>query len=412
MIDFLNADAALGERGAGIVAVDDPVDMTTAQGRAFATMLAVFAELEAAGISARVAAARAHLLKQGRVVGGTVPYGWRSVDNPDGPGLVLAFDPERIEWVRGMVKRCQRGDTLYMVCQWLDAEGAPLPLASQGTRKSAGWRYTTVESILRHPILAGATPFNPGNKSKSRGAELLRDESGLPVVDPDVAIMSLTEWRSMVATLDNRDSPQSRPRATKAQTSALLAGLVYCGDPRHQEAPKMWRGTVQGREGYSCPECHQTISNFEDVLIDHFLEQKGDWPRWSKTTEVYESGAQVLPEIEHRLTELDDLIREAGSREARDALRQEQDNLLDLRDQKRAEPGRVVEVWNEGDGYFSELWAAAGVDVAARRAVLQDALERLVVRRGRPGRRTAAQVLERLQITWKRPDELGPRPVG
>ena len=67
-------------------------------------------------------------------------------------------------------------------------------------------------------------------------------------------------------------------------------------------------------------------------------------------------------------------------------------------------------MWNESDDYYSELWAAAE-DVEERRAVLEDALERVTVRRGRPGRRKAGDVLERLEIAWKRPEELGPRPL-
>jgi len=74
-LDFLNADGALRERGSGLVAVEDPVDMTTPQGRGFATMLAVFAEMEAAGIADRVKDARRKLLKDGRRGGGRPPGG-------------------------------------------------------------------------------------------------------------------------------------------------------------------------------------------------------------------------------------------------------------------------------------------------------------------------------------------------
>src|SRR4051794_3673693 len=135
VLDFLHADEALQARKAGIVAVEDPVDMTTAQGRAFAQVLAVFGELEAATIRARVAAARTHLLNAGRVVGGKVPYGWRSVRNPDGPGLVLAHDPDRIDYVRGMAERVLRGNSIYSVVQWLDEVGAPTPTGR------GGWAY-------------------------------------------------------------------------------------------------------------------------------------------------------------------------------------------------------------------------------------------------------------------------------
>ena len=65
VLDFLRADETLRERGAAVAAVADPVDMTTAQGRGFATMLAVFAEMEAGAISARVAGTRRHIIGTG-----------------------------------------------------------------------------------------------------------------------------------------------------------------------------------------------------------------------------------------------------------------------------------------------------------------------------------------------------------
>ncbi|MDR0416056.1 MAG: recombinase family protein, partial [Propionibacteriaceae bacterium] len=98
VLDFLHADETLHARGAGLIAVEDPIDMTSPQGRAFAVMLAVFGEMEAEAMRARVRAARAQILKQGRWPGGGVPYGYQSIDNPDGPGRVLAQDPGRVRW--------------------------------------------------------------------------------------------------------------------------------------------------------------------------------------------------------------------------------------------------------------------------------------------------------------------------
>ena len=82
VLDFLHADEALQARGAGLVAVDDPIDMISPQGRAFAVMLAVFGEMEAEAMRARVRAARAQLLKVGRWPGGGIPYGYVSVPMP------------------------------------------------------------------------------------------------------------------------------------------------------------------------------------------------------------------------------------------------------------------------------------------------------------------------------------------
>jgi len=406
VLDFLHAHEALQERKAGIVAVEDPIDMTTAQGRAFATLLAVFGEMEAEAIRARVRAARTHLLRSGRVVGGTVPYGWRSVRNPDGPGYVLAHDPERIEYVRGMVDRASRGQAIYSVVQWLDEVGAPLPSASQRRRKGAGWSYSTVERLLRNPILAGMTPLNPGNTTKVRGTEVLRDADGLPVVDESVAVMSASDWRAMVRSLDERDTAQSLPRAMKAKTSALLSGLVWCGEHLDDQGngTRMHRGTAQGRPGYSCPVCHQTITNFEDVVIAEFLRMKGERVRWSVVEEVHEGGAAMLPEIEHRLAELGAQLQATDDDAEADRLTEQIANLRRIRREARAQAPQVVLRERNPVGWFAEAWAAADT-TDERRAVLDDAMERIWVCRGRAGRGVDPT---RLVIDWKLPEDLGP----
>ncbi len=401
VIDFHLANEALKERGAGLVAVENAIDMATPDGRLVAGVLAQFAEYEADAISARVKAARRHLIRSGRVVGGTMPYGWQSVSNPDGPGYVLVQDPDRIDYVRGMADRALAGRSIYSTVQWLDEIGAPTP-TGKGT-----WAYSTCERILRHPVLAGMTPFNPGNKDKRRGAEVLRDEDGLPVVDESLAIMSVQEWRRMVRLLDERDTAQSKPAALRAKTSGMLSGLVLCGE-HDGEAVRMWRGTIQGRPGYYCPTCHHAISNFEHVVVDEFLRQKGERVRWSVVEEIHEGGAALLPEIELRLDELDDLIRQAPDRATRQHLQNEQSNLLDLRAEKRAEAPVVRYVPTRGTQMFGEDWAEADND-EDRRAILGDAVERIWVGRpARSGRRTDAQVLARLTFEWKIPDDLGP----
>lgn len=412
VLDFLHADESLQQRGAGIVAVEDPVDMTTPQGRAFATLLAVFGEMEAESIRARVKAARTHLLKSGRVVGGTVPFGWRSVANPEGPGLVLAQDPDRIEHVRAMVDRALRGDTVYSIVQWLNETEVPLPATSQASRKQSSWRYATIERLLRNPLLAGMTAYNPGNRTKERGTEVLRDVDGLPVVDESVAVLSVAEWRRLVALLDDRSTPQSRPRAMAAKTSALLSGLMWCGEHRDKDGAgtRMHRGTNAGREGYHCPECHQAITNFESVVVDEFLRQKGERVRWSVMAEVHEGGAAVLPEIEHRLTELGAALQATDDDGEADRLTAEIANLRRMRREARSRAPKVVLKPTRGTQTFAEDWEDAQ-DTHERRAVLDDAVSRIWVTRGGRGRQTPAKYLARMEFDWKFPDELGPLEV-
>lgn len=401
-LDFLRVDETLQKRGAGIVAVEQPIDMTTATGRAFATLLAVFAQMEAEAISDRVAGARQYLLRAGRVVGGKVPYGWRSVPNPHGKGLVHVQDDKRIGYVKGMVERTLSGHSIYSTACWLDEQGAPTP-----TKRSSKWSYSTVERILRHPILAGLTPYNPGNSGKVRGDDVVRDADGLPEVVPGLGIMSLADWRKMVARLDDESlAPQRKPRAMRAKTSGVLSGLVVCGE--HDEPVRMWRGTAQGRHGYYCPECHQMLTNFEDVVVEEFLYQKGEHVRWSVVREVREGGSERLPEIEYRIREVAEQYALADDAQA-DALGDELKRLRDLRREALAEPATVEYVPVRHTQTFGEDWAAAADD-EARRVVLGDALEQLVVRRGRPGRRTREGLLARLRFDWRVPEHVGPIP--
>jgi site-specific DNA recombinase len=397
-LDFLNAHEALKERGAAIVAVDDPIDMTTAQGELFATILAAFAKAEAQAIRARVKAARDYLLRNKRVVGGTIPYGWQSVPNPDGKGYVLATDPECIDYVRGMADRALAGRSVYSTVQWLNETGAPLPETSQKTRKRTGWNYTTVERLLRNPVLAGMTAFNPGNTTKRRGADVLRGEDGLPVVDESVAIMPVHEWRAMVARLDSRDTPQAQPRALRAKTSGVLSGLVYCAE--HVEEPtRMWRGTTQGRPGYYCRVCSSVMTNFEHVVVEEFLRTRGDAFRLSVVEEVHEGGAVLLPEIGNRLSELGiEMMNAKGERVAE--ILDQMARLKEMQAEAEAQPAEVRLVERESTETYAEAWHSATSD-EERRDVIGDALERVWVIRGGAGRKSDAAKLTRLVFEWR-----------
>lgn len=404
IVHFWDTYRWLDENGKSLVSVMDNVDMTTPMGRIVAGIIAGFAEMEAEAISTRVTAARNYLLNNGRVVGGSLPYGYRSVPNPDGPGFVLAQDPETIGYVRTMVKRAQAGRSIYSTVQWLDEAEAPLPAGSQKNRTRTGWHYGTVESLLRNPILAGMIAHNPGNDSKVRGDRVVLGDDGLPVVYEDLAVLPVRQWRAMIKRLDERDTPQSAPRAMKAKTSGALSGLMVCGE--HAEPVRMWRGTVQGRPGYSCPECHMTISNFEDAVVAEFLRQKGERVRWTVVEEVPDGGAALLPEIELRIQELQDQQNATDDDDDYDRLASDIKGLRARRREVREQP-TTTQIVSEPANLFGEDWEAAETD-EEKRDVLGDALHSITVRRAPAGRRTTAQLLARLSFDWKVPEDLGP----
>lgn len=382
-LDFLQANEALAERGAAIVAVEDHLDLTTKQGQAFATLLAVFGELEAAAISDRVKAARTYLVQNGRVVGGSVPYGWMSVDNPDGQGKVRAQDPERIEWVRGMAARALDGETIYSIAQWLTDERAPLPKATQGTRKHPGFNYITVERLLRSPVLAGMTPYQPGRgrNEKADPTAVVRDESGLPVIDESIAVLSVAEHRRLLSILDSRDSAQARPRASKNATSPFLSRLVKCA---HCERTMHRGASSSGRETLKCPGCNQTLSTpqFKEYLIDRLLSERGNHYSIREDAEPVD----VSDELVAVGAAIQDLLHQIGSADTKTAraLFKQVEGLKERRDRLSGDQPPAAPRFRRAGPTVTTLWQAATTD-DERRAVLAGQIESLRVSRGQRG---------------------------
>ncbi|MCO7271574.1 recombinase family protein [Cellulosimicrobium cellulans] len=286
VLDFLHADEMLQRRGAGLVAVEDPIDMTSPQGRAFAVMLAVFGEMEAESIRSRVRAARAQILKAGRWPGGGVPYGYASAPNPDGPGRVLVKDAERIVWLTEAVARAMRGDAVNAIARWLTDDGAPMPVRS--TTSGAGgrrpWNRQTVDGLLRNPVLAGMTPHNPGRGRSGNRVDplaVVRDDRGDPVVNETLAIITIEEFAGLQRILNTRDVPQARKRGQRESTSPLLSRVVVCDDCD----VFLCRGTNQKKPVLCCPRCRQTLSRsaFDPYLVRRLLVERGSQPLGGST---------------------------------------------------------------------------------------------------------------------------------
>lgn len=116
------------------VLIEDNFDMTTAMGRAMASMRVVFAELERGLIGERTKAALAHLKSQGKRVSGRIPYGYRLVE-----GNGLEPDPYEQEQL-GVIKRFN---------------GTPTEISNylNGSRRFARgeklWRASTIAGILK-----------------------------------------------------------------------------------------------------------------------------------------------------------------------------------------------------------------------------------------------------------------------
>lgn len=397
VLDFLHADEALQVRGAGLVAVEDPIDMTTPEGRMFATMLAVFGEMEAAAISARVTAARRALVRAGRRVGGRPPFGYRNVPNPDGPGMVLAQDPETIDAVKHAAAMAAAGESTYAIARWLESAGVK-PRARKG-RKDDRWHEASVETVLRAPALAGMTPYTPGRKPGEKATvDVLRDENGLPIVDESIAIMTPGEWRAMLATLDARKRPGSRPRA--GAEAALLYGLARCGGCGgllHRASAASGRYTY-----YRCQDraCNARVSisrpSLEEYVTDRVRAVAGALPVERVEVDEVEE-APALAEIEAAISETLARLGEVEDEDEEDGLHDRLRSLKAARRTAREADDEPIERRIATDLTFAEALETL-TETAERRDVLLSALAAVVV--DVPGKRGKTFDPERVRLVW------------
>lgn len=444
VLDFLHADEALRRRGAGIVCVDQPIDMTTAEGRGFATMLAVFGEMEAAATSARIKGAREYLLKAGRYAGGGLPYGYRSVPNPDGKGYVIAQDTEVIDIVKEMVVRTEAGLSLYSTQLWLIEIGAPTPTQLRAKRRedddaglpeaerrkpikaSTEWGYNSVYKIVTHPLLSGRVPNDPNRdpRMRERGSDFVRDDDGLPVIYEDLAIMSVKDWEALQRKITVVDKPQRQPFAVRrakvdlpdgiykrAQHSGVLSGLMQCGE--HDTPVRMIRGSIGSHAtnvypSYKCKTCWQTISNAEHLIVAEFLRTHGDKLRLRQVEEVIEGGSAQYEAVTKRLAELGNEVVTADPERAAELFAQMQ-RLKAIQEEARDQPAQVfIRAAGGPERTYAEDWAEATTD-EERREIIGQALEHVLVRRAKSrGSRSDANKMGRLTFSWLPHGDLTP----
>ncbi|HCB04060.1 MAG TPA: recombinase family protein [Nocardioides sp.] len=395
--DFLDADKALRQRGAALVAVDDPVDMTTAQGRAFTVMLAVFAELEAASFGARVRSARMQLIRSGRAPGGFRGYGWMHVPNPDGPGYVVTRDPERVKWLRGMIRRALRGDSLFSICRWLERSHAPFPRYSKG--RNGRWQIQTVRTALRNPLVAGMSHYPYGQEHLPPEQQVLRHPNGKPVIRRDLALITATERERL---LDVLASSAKGPRS-KHPKAPFVEGLVWCGGCG-SDRPMVAR-TSSPAVVMQCPECRAiaSLAPLSAAIERVLLSTRGTVPMWHRHFASPEQLA-AAEELERLSTELDKVARAlTADRADTSSLNREMGRLKRARTAARRATGPAGAALEPLNMTLEQVWLRCET-TEQRRHLVNSNIERIVVAPGQWKDDNA-----RLQIIWR---ALGTSPIA
>jgi DNA invertase Pin-like site-specific DNA recombinase len=247
VLDTLTLLKEFTDEGVSTASATEPIDLTTPIGKAMVALIATFAEMEADAIKTRVRSSIDALRRMGRFAGGTVPYGYIPVANPDGPGRILAVDQAEAAVIREAADLIRDGHSLGRVARLFNERGLPAPrsearrLSRQGRLDDAAdrgvWRVQSLRRLMTSHHLAGRVTH--------RGA-VLRGDDGLPleVWPPILDGARLAHLRDL---LDADADPATRKR--NVRHARLLSGLAYCAVC----GAKMYVQSTSGKPIYSCP---------------------------------------------------------------------------------------------------------------------------------------------------------------
>lgn len=328
--DLLDLVEVIEKRGASIVFVDQNIDTAGPMGRFLLTLLGAIAELEAAIIAERRKESLESFAREGRHAVGKAPWGFQSVENPDGRGLVIRVDESLRETAREVVRRVVAGES------------------QESVRKDIGMSKTGMHKWLHNPRLAGMTPDNGG----------VVTIDGIPRVDPDAALLSLAEWREL-------QDHMGRPEKTWARREGLGAALRcgVCGERMYLNLSKADYHTYTCRRhkhapGQGAPSImvHKADSYMEERFLGEHGSRRALVSAWSDS-QAAKDEATSLAEV--RLAEAQRRFSVALTDD------QEEEALIHLREAKQALRaaqslrGERVYTTEDSGKTVAEVWAAA-----------------------------------------------------
>lgn len=204
------------------------LDMSSPVAELIATILAFAAQMESQAITERVTSSHSYLRRHGRWGGGTYPYGYMPVPNPEGEGWVLVKDPETAPVVEELVKRVLAGESMNAVCIDFNGRGTPTPRDYSETKRGKArndgkgprrWSTSTTAVILRGRALLGVAEHE---------GVVIADADGMPLQRAE-PLISAAQWRLLQTRLDST-SNGNRTRTTGANP-LLNVAHCECGQP-------------------------------------------------------------------------------------------------------------------------------------------------------------------------------------
>lgn len=223
----------LQRRGVSVEFLNHPVD-NSPEGQLLLNVQGAVAEYERAKIAERTRRGKVYWARQGAVMPGFVPYGYRYVPRDGDRRGRLEIKEAEAAVIRGIFRAiAEEGLSLRAVAARLQEQGVPTP------RGGKRWRASTVWSIVRDETYTGTFYYRKVDYSEAARAS--RAPDGQPpkkpwrprdewIAIPVPAIVDRATWERAQAQLaaNAKFSPRHNTRR-----QYLLRGLMVCGRCGH-----------------------------------------------------------------------------------------------------------------------------------------------------------------------------------
>jgi site-specific DNA recombinase len=198
------------EHGKALACTDQEIETLTPQGRAFASLLAVFAQMERDMITERIRDQKAYATEQGHFQGSVPPFGYMPVRREDGRPW-LEFDPVTKPFLVEMIDRVMAGELLSTIVRDFNARSVPtakqrLDVLKEREPRAGSWARSPAERMLQNVVLMGY--------SRDRDGNTIYDGEGQPVTKAPALLtpvefarlqeaVSAVKWRKSKAVVPN-----------------------------------------------------------------------------------------------------------------------------------------------------------------------------------------------------------------
>lgn len=245
----------------------------------------------------RTTASLKRLRGAGRFAGGVVGFGYRPVNNPDGPGRTLVPSTFEAGVVREIADRIVRGESLVTLGRELTARGlartrSPYRSALIGGEDPDGldrgtWDQSNVQALWSGQLLLG--------RVVSHG-EVVRGNDGVPL-QPYPAILTLDQHAAIVSRFGQKRGKQWKRRAARLGSGLVICAV--CGGPMYALATShgVYYRCMASNRGVECPQPRMNAETVDRLISEHYLREYGHLPVIVTRTRTRPQGELELAEV-------------------------------------------------------------------------------------------------------------------